>query len=265
VDIIYCDCITELTTYDDNKIDSDSLFANVGPRGFWTAAYTHTWIVGQFIPKVLTYYLGSSTQFQRINKRVLENLSPKVQEMLRQGAQLNTEQIITLRQEAIDNWRDDRYIPLPDITEPKQLEYYVGNIQSLFHSYGARNIRASILRPYYAEFANMARYVDSSTIDLDYIQVKLRSVQHSQGQRGDFEDFEDILRCLDNQAARITEVDFEDCGNADLLSRVFSAIVKDGVFRLPQSQLNTTKQALRPLWDQCRFEQYFVEPLLLGY
>jgi hypothetical protein len=265
VDIIYSDCITELTTYDDNKIDGNSLFANVGPRGFWTATYTHTWIVQQFIPKVFTHYLGSPAHFQQINKRVLENLSPKVQDMLRQGVQLKTEQINTLRQEAVDNWRDDRYVSLPDITEPKQLKYYVGGIQSLFHSYGVRNIPASILRQYYAAFANLARYVDSSTIKLDYIQVKLRSVQRSQGQSGDFEDFDDILRCLDDHATRILEVDFEDCGNADLLSRVFSAIVDDGVFRLPQSQLNTIKQALRPLWDQCRFEKYFVEPLLLGY
>jgi hypothetical protein len=246
VDIRYNDCITELTEYDDNKIDSNSLFENAGPRGFWTATYTYTWIVQQFIPKVLTYYLESSTQCQKSKKRVLENLSPKVQDMLSQGTQLKTEQINTFRREAVDNWGDDRYVPLPDITEPKQLDYYVGRIQSWFYSYGARNIPASILRPYYAAFANLARYVDSSTIKLDYIQVKLHSVQRSQGQRGDFEDF-------------------EDCENADLLSRVFSAIVGDGVFRLLQSQLNTIKQVLRPLWDQCRFETYFIEPVLLGY
>ena len=265
VDIIYNDCITELTEFDKNEVDGNTLFGNVGPRGFWTASYTHTWIVQKFIPKVLTYYLGSFTHFQDIKKQMFDNLSPRVQDLLRKGTQLTTEQMNILRREAVDDGRHNRYVPLPDITEPKQLDYYVGMIQSLFHSYGVRNIPASILRPYYTAFANLAWHVDSSTIKLDYIQAKLGFIQRSQGKRGDFENFDDILHCLEEQVIRILEAGFEDSQNADYLSRVFSAIVRDGVFRLPQSELNSTKQALRPLWERCRFETYFIEPLRLGY
>ena len=137
IDNIYSDCITELTEYDNNEIDGNALFDNVGPRGFWTATYTHTWMVQQFIPKVLTYYLGSLPHFQEIKKHMFGNLPLKVQDMLRKGTQLTTEQMNILRREAVNDWRDNRYVLLSDITEPKQLDYYVGMIQSLFHSYGS--------------------------------------------------------------------------------------------------------------------------------
>jgi hypothetical protein len=36
--------LTELTEYDNNEIDGNALFGNVGPRGFWTATYIHTYM-----------------------------------------------------------------------------------------------------------------------------------------------------------------------------------------------------------------------------
>src|SRR5260370_28595481 len=42
------------------------------------------------------------------------------------------------------------------------------------------------------------------------------------------------------------------------------AIVQDVTIHFQQSQLNAAKDALYPLWEQCRFDHHFIEPIIFA-
>ena len=61
VDLLYVDSITYLYGLDDRYSSAKPFFEEIGPVGSWTAKYTKTWLVEQFIPQVLSYYMVSQT------------------------------------------------------------------------------------------------------------------------------------------------------------------------------------------------------------
>ncbi len=267
VDLLYVDCITYLHLYQDTP--DDSIFKNVGPHGIWTAKYTKEWIVQQFIPKVLSYYPINQTSPERNKKNLVERAILKVFP----SSRLSQERRAAVVREAVQDYSSKKETPLDDIHEPKQFAHYLHQIQSLFHHYhyhGTYNVPASLLRPYYAAFTELARSADSATIDLKYIRENLGGVKLRTEQDEDMESplklstYSDIMNFLDRQVARINIVDSEYHKVADLLSRTFIAIVQDGTLHFRQDQLNAAKDALNPLWEQCRFDHHFIEPIMLA-
>jgi hypothetical protein len=125
-----------------------------------------------------------------------------------------------------------------------------------------------MLRPYYAAFTELARYTDPEAVNLGYIRGKLGAVQlrqikqqNNQIQFQDLSTYNNILKFLDQQVVRIREVDYEKQSDAELLSRVFLTIVEEGAIRFQQIQLNKAKEALLPLWEECRFHKQIIEPM----
>lgn len=275
VELLYTDSITYLGTHDDAS--RKSLYEDVGVRGVWTASYTRVWLLKVFIPKVLSYYLGTP-QSSTNRKKLMEILPPSISSIYvkRRKKILTSEHINSIIQEAVyDSFHlYEAEIPLTDIENPKLFEFYINEIQSLFHVYGAKNVPASIVRPFYSEFAKLARCVNPTTINTAYIRAKLIGIWRRRKIEGIFNELPEgdlfltwnsILDFLDQQVTHINEIDYEDHANVDLISRVFIAIAKEGVFNVSQSQLNTTKQGLIPLWNLCHFEMRFIKPIIFGY
>ncbi len=270
VDLLYIDSITYLRLYRDAS--RKSLYEDVGPQGVWTARYTREWLLQIFIPKVLSHYLGPQSTTNSTNKELLEELPQDILTYYkkRNRKEMTTKQINTVIQEAVEDHSYEQEELLVDVNNPKQFEVYINEIQALFYGgYFAEKIPSYILQPYYKEFANIARYIDPTTINLGYIRQKLGVILRERKKQGisyeKLTTYDSILKFLDQQAAEICEVDYEEPENADLLSRVFGTIVEGEAFNVPQSQINQARQALLPLWKLCHFEMRFIEPIILDY
>jgi len=72
--------------------------------------------------------------------------------------------------------------------------------------------------------------------------------------------YDDVIDCLEKHVTRIMNSDFEDPQNAELISRVFAAIVEEGNIRFRQEHLNAAKQAIATLWRHGLFETRYVLP-----
>jgi hypothetical protein len=72
--------------------------------------------------------------------------------------------------------------------------------------------------------------------------------------------FKDAISCLDAQVAKINNCKYVSSWEADLMTRVFIWIIENGKINYSQGQLNAAKQALLPLWEQCRFEMRHIYP-----
>jgi hypothetical protein len=266
VDLLYIDCITYLYLYEDTTYDS--IFQNVGPHGVWTASYTKKWLEQQFIPKVLSYYSINRSPRKHTKKKLIGQIFLK----LFPFSNLSQKRREAILQEAIQDYSSEYDVPLADIHEPKQFVPYLDEVQSLFHHYrvyGTPNVSASLLHPYYAAFTELAQCTDPTTVDVGYILGKLRAVKFRTERSEEGIDnqsslltYNDALTFLVKQVARIQAVNYENHFVADLLSRVFIAIIEKGTLHFQQSQLNIAKKALLPLWEQCRFSRHFIEPIL---
>jgi hypothetical protein len=274
IDLVYTDSITYLSLYDDAS--REYVYEDVGPQGVWTAKYTREWMLQKFIPTVLSYYLGPQSSTDKEDRKIVEKLPPDILSYYkkRNRKAMTVEQISSIMQEAVDDCFYEQKTPLAEANNPKDFELYINEIQALFYHYFVKNIPTSILRPYYRELAKVARYVDSTTINTGYIREKLQSVQNRRKRRGTYYEesenkelltYNSILDYLDQQVIQVYETNFEDHKIVDLLSRVFGTLVEEGVFNIPQSQINAAKQALLPIWNLCHFEMRFIEPIVLGY
>lgn len=261
VELLYVDSITFLQLYRDKPYHS--IFKDVGPHGIWTATYTKEWIEQQFIPKVLAYYLVSPS-LKRVGK--IRQTASKVFPFLKP----NQEQINVIMKKAVTDYSEKVSLQLADIEEPKQFSDYLHYVQSWFHHYhylGTYNVPASLLRPYYAAFTDLAQYIDSTTINMDYIRGNLGAV----GLRTEKDDetnsppnlstYSDMINFLKKQVERINKVDVEYNLIADLLSRTFITIIEGEVINIQQKQINIAKDAVYHLYEQCRFDYHFIEPL----
>ncbi|MBD2353323.1 hypothetical protein H6G41_01585 [Tolypothrix sp. FACHB-123] len=208
---------------------------NIGTQGTWTAKYTKKWLLEQYIPKVINYY-SQQNQFS-INDIV----------------------------SAIKKSQPERstIVAIDDI---KNLLPYLKDIQSWFNLY-RENIAATILRLYYRTFTDLVRNTDSSINGMDYLTANLQRIdwQNSQGlvdsrisQYKKFSSFKNAINCLDEQVTRINNHDYEKSLNADSITRIFIWIIENGKISYSQPQMNAAKQALLPLWEECRFEMRHV-------
>ncbi len=266
VDLLFVDCITYLYLYDETTYDS--IFKNVGPHGVWTASYTKEWIEQQFIPKVLSYYSINQSPLKRTKKKLIEQIFLKIFS----SSKLSRKQQNTIIQEAVQDYSSEEDIPLADINEPKQFAPYLNEVQSSFHYYhvyGTHNVPASLLRSYYAAFTELARCADPTTVDIHYIRenlgaVRFRTERDEEGvhSQANLSTYNDALTFLDRQVTRIQAANYEDHKIADLLSRTFMAIIEDGTLQFQQNQVNAAKDALYPLWEQCRFNRHFIDPII---
>ena len=267
VDLLYVDSITYLQLYRDKS--DDSIFENVGPNGVWTAKYTREWIERQFIPKVLSYYATSrlipkSMKLNGIKRATLKAFPT---------SKLSQKWLNAIMREAIQDYRSEEQTPLTYINEPKQFFHYLHQIQSWFHTYnfyGTSNISALLLRPYYAAFSELARDADPTLIDMHYVGgnlegVKFRTEQNEDiNNQSDLSTYDGMMKFLGKQVTRIYEADYENNQIADYLTCAFIGIIKVGIRQVEQNKLNKAKNALNPLLEQYRFEQHFIEPIIIA-
>ena len=203
---------------------------DIGLRGTWTARYTKNWLLEQYIPKVIEYYSQQSELFQA-------DLLPEI--IKHKFAQT----------------------PIQDINDIKDFLPYLRNIQSWLHNY-IENIPAALLRAYYQAFTDLVRNTDSAIIGIDYIMGNLRGIAWKNAAEETMKTgtFKNAMNCLDQQVARINNCQVEKSFNADLITRTFIWIIENGKISFSQAQMNGAKQALLPLWEQCRFEMRHVFP-----
>lgn len=203
---------------------------DIGPRGTWTAKYTKKWLLEQYIPKVLEYYSQSLQLFtaELLPEIIKHNFPPT---------------------------------PIPDINDIKDFLPYLQNIQCWLDNY-LENMPAALLRSYYQAFTDLVRNTDPAIIGIDYLIANLLRIasNNAQAETLTFETFKHALHCLDEQVARINNCEVEKSFNADLITRTFIWIIENGKISFSQGQMNAAKQALLPLWEQCRFEMRYVFP-----
>ncbi len=211
--------------------------SNIGPNGLWTARYTDAWLRKKFIPKVLTFY--------RDSKRIDAN------------SQLS----------GIESDYRQVYTSFNSIQNLEQLEFYLDGVQSWFHMSSSQIISAIHLRRYYAAFTDLARNAEPSMLKLGYIEDTLPKLP---GYDLSNEDnnyainvdrqlrYHAVVHRLEQHTDRIQKIEAESSWNADLISRVFAAILEDGRIKCSQTQLNAAIQSLRPLWKQYRFEERYL-------
>ncbi|MBD2499674.1 hypothetical protein [Anabaena azotica] len=206
---------------------------DIGPRGTWTAKYTQQWLLKQFIPKVIDYY---SQKYTLSEEELLNNIVVK----------------------------SNQRTPIIEIHDIKELIVYLQEIQSWLHGC-KENILSTSLQSYYRALTNLVRNTDSSIEGMDYIirNLSLIEVDNTKDNiKSDFQTwgFKDVIDYLDAQAGRINNYQYESSLNAVLITRVFIWIIEYGKISFSQPQLNAAKQALLPLWEQCRFEMRHVYP-----
>ena len=267
VHLLYVDSTTYLQLYRDKS--EDSIFEDVGPKGVWTAKYTKDWIIQQFIPKVLSYYATSRLIPKPIKMNMVERATLKAFPTSR----LSQKRLNALVREAIQGYRSEENMSLTDITEPKQFFNHLHQIQSWFHHYhfyGTYHVPALLLRPYYAAFTELARHADPKLIDMNYIGknlggVKFRTEQNEDiNNQSDLSTYNGMIKFLDKQVTRIYAADYEDNQIADYLTCAFIGIIEDGIPHFEQNELNKAKDALRALLEQYRFENHFIEPIIIA-
>ncbi|GHO96306.1 hypothetical protein KSF_063540 [Reticulibacter mediterranei] len=267
VDLLYIDSITYLYLYKEPDVTYDSIFQNVGPHGVWTASYTKKWLEQHFIPKVLSYFRINYLSPKGMRKNLIEWILLKLFPFSK-SSQKRRDAVI---QASTLDYSSEDEIPWAEICKLEQFAPYMHKIQSWFHhyrSYGASNMAASLLRPYYAAFTGLARCVDPTTVNVEYILGNLGAVglrtkdDEDTDSQSHFSTYDDALTFLAKQVVRIQEANYENHYVADLLSRAFITIVEEGTFHLQQNQINAAKLALFPLWEQCRFADHFIDPIL---
>ena len=170
---------------------------------------------------------------------------------------------------SIIDYHEEKDIPLSNVSKPKQLAEYLHEIQSYLLHYGAENVPALHLRPYYTALTKIARTVDPEITQLNYLQEKLGAVQlrlkkrQGTSRHQDLTTYSNILKYLEQQVKRIYEVDYEYHIISELISRSFIDIIETKISVFQQEQLNAAKKALQPLWEDYRFHYHFIEPINL--
>ncbi|MBE9004814.1 hypothetical protein IQ259_07150 [Fortiea sp. LEGE XX443] len=205
---------------------------DIGIRGTWTAKYTKNWLLEIYIPKVINYY---SQQFQVLEFDLNKNI-------LNYPSQNTT---------------------LKEINEIKDVLPYLRDIQAWLQMH-IENLETSCLKQYYQVFTDLVRNTDSAIAGLDYITMNLQKILWENPSaeifRWEIWTFKDAIYYLDTQVVKINNCKYESSLKADLITRVFIWIIENGKINYSQGQLNAAKQALLPLWKQCRFEMRHVYP-----
>ncbi|MCC5640534.1 type I restriction enzyme HsdR N-terminal domain-containing protein [Nostoc sp. CHAB 5844] len=230
VDILYEINDIHISTLERSNLNSWQ--EDIGIRGTWTAKYTKNWLIEKYIPKVINYY---SQEFQvlefDLNKNILNYQS--------------------------------QHITLKEINDIKELLRYLRDIQAWLQVY-IENLAASCLKRYYQVFTDLVRNADSAIAGLDYITMNLQRIRWENPSAEIFREkiwtFKDAIYCLDAQVTKINNCKYVSSYETDLITRVFIWIIENGKINHSQGQLNAAKQALLPLWEQCRFEMRHVYP-----
>jgi hypothetical protein len=245
-----------------------SLFQNVGPQGVWTATYTKEWIVDRFIPQVLMHFIELASSKQHSKKGKLEKFASMLFSPDKRSLKPSEKKLRAIIRQSVCDYHVKKDTPLLNVSKPEELAEYLHQIQSYLVDYEAKNVPASLLRTYYAAFTDLARTANQDIDNLGYLQEKLSAARRFQTKGPktlrryqDLSTYSNILKYLEQQVKRIHKVDFEDHTVAELLSRVFIHIIEMKISHLQQAQLNTAKDALLPLWEECRFHFHFIEPL----
>ena len=280
IDVLYYNPDHEVEFYEeDYKMSWKQL---VGVQGIWTVRYTHEWIAKKFIPKVLSYYNVPTLRYQhplhKAQEWFAERLTPQAFTSYKQIQQKQREaqQKAMIENATISNsWQT---LPLlSDASKLKHLAPYLHEIQGWIAHYGLTSgtgwIMASLLREYYATFTELMKAINPTTVDLGYIEGKLGVLEREMNAQflggklspaaeeqiyDSLTTVEGIIDCLKRHVNRINEIEYEDTGNAEYISRVFIAICNGGQGFIGQDQLNKAKQVLTPLWEQSRFEERFI-------
>lgn len=219
--------------YTEPDVTYDSIFQNVGPHGVWTASYTKKWLEQRFIPKVLSYYWINYLPPKGMRKNLIEWVLLK----LFPFSKLSQKRRDIVIQALTRDYSSEDEISWADICKPEQFAPYMHEVQSWFHyyrAYGTSNMAASLLRPYYAAFTDLARCVDPTTVNVEYILGNLGAVglrtedDEDTDNQSHFSTYDDALTFLAKQVVRIQEANYENHYVADLLSRAFITIVTSG-------------------------------------
>ncbi|AFY43237.1 type I restriction enzyme HsdR N-terminal domain-containing protein [Nostoc sp. PCC 7107] len=230
VDILYEINDIHIATLERSNLNSWQ--EDIGIRGTWTAKYTKNWLIEKCIPKVISYY---SQEFQVLEFDLDKNI-------------LNYH---------------SQHTTLKEMNEVKDLLPYLRDIQIWLQRY-IENFAASSWQQYYQVFTDLVRNADSAIAGLDYITMNLQKIlwanPSAEISREEIWHFKDAIYCLDTQVSQIKNCKYISSWEADLITRVFIWIIENGKINHSQGQLNVAKQALLPIWEECRFEMRHVYP-----
>ncbi|MBD2453352.1 type I restriction enzyme HsdR N-terminal domain-containing protein [Nostoc sp. FACHB-87] len=230
VDILYEINDSHIATLESSNLNSWQ--EDIGIRGTWTAKYTKTWLIEKYIPQVMSYH---SQKFQILEFDLEKNI-------------LNY---------------PSQHTAFKEINDVKDFLPYLRDIQVWLRAYIV-NIATGCLQQYYQVFTDLVRNTDTAIAGLDYITMNLQKIiwKHPSAEisRQEIWNFKDVIYCLDNQVAKINNCKYIPSWEADLITRIFIWIIENGKINHSQGQLNVAKQALLPLWEQCRFEMRHIYP-----
>jgi hypothetical protein len=202
--------------------------SKMGKRGFWTAKYTQRWLINDFIPKVHLFYDYHPSELDFFYRDIHEQ------------------------------------VPLiDDISEPKLFLPYLSDIQHWLSLYTADNISTKLLIPYFQAFNHLSQRVSAITAkDLHFLMKNREVIEYDSELMTDQEKqqkaFKKVLNLLDHQTKRITQVEYEDHWNIELMTQIFIIMLQGDIQGVQQEEINAAKKAIYPLWEQARFQIRYV-------
>ena len=224
---------------------------HIGPEGFWTAPYTENWLVERFIPLVLSRHASYPPPARP------RHLRERLALALLGGAGRGR----VPREEIIHRTRDSRHVPLPSLSDARQLLPYLTDLQAWFHNYPVLWLPATLLPSYYRAMTDLTRSIDTTGLDLAYVEDNVRlppaeqdSAWAGDGDGGGRSAYERVLSRLEAHVARIAGQVLELHQQADYLTRAWLFLLREGQPRSAAAQLAEVASALEPLWEQCRLE-----------
>lgn len=217
---------------------------NIGPRGIWTARYTRNWLLSKFIPQVCKHYgLAAKAHCDDVYTTTATTFS-------------TTHTPVGEAEEAI---------PLQQVIHPKQLSHYLDEIHSWLYNYGL-NISTKNLFDFFQAFRVLVQEVDPHSVDVSYIKGKLYVIERGHQENTETADikfggnqtYKDVLNYLDEYLGRLAQTAYMSSEDAELLLRVFSAILRGEFIHFHQSELNAVKRTIQPVWELSEFERRYV-------
>lgn len=249
--------------------DDEDWKSSVGPNGIWTAEYTKNWLINDFIPNVLSYYNHSVRAF---SDKGSDNRKRKFLGIFsKRGIRSKTKNPVTDCSKTTSHFFK---VPLLNVTEPRELLYFVHDIQEWSLVYPVSHVASNVIRPYYEAIVRLAQHINF--LGDSYIGQNLAAIDRRLEREGQ-ENFgieipegrfvvltrEKTLECLNWHAQRIRSIRCEDRFVVDLLSRTFIHIIdQENETFVWQNDLNFAKDAIKPLWEQSRFEWRYVISLM---
>ena len=229
--------------------------------GVWTASFTQQWLTDTLIPQALSHYHISSCTESGISTSRICNVfaqvfAPHVFEVYRKHFDIHPAAYAT---------ETDHLVPLDAVEQPSDLIPYINELHQWFGAYPVSRMAATLLQPYYAVIAAFVKCSHPSLVSpsalstfFEHREDDLNAEPKSNGWRLLNTSFEAFSARVIEQARRVRECDYEDVTCADLISQAFLHLLHYGRHQATEALLQQAVQAVKPLWEQARFDKRYV-------